>query len=156
MTVWEWDMTISIAMIIFLCRIRDGDGEFLLIEAAEQLPNWITPESSEGKTFIYKGALHVLPLTYKTDNGDFIVTHEVLKYVQENSEKIKCDQSIQKAIEHKISGYPNTIEKTYHNAILYVPVGVASLLNADEKLIAPAIQAFCDRDLIDIKVATLN
>ncbi|KAL0270551.1 UNVERIFIED_CONTAM: hypothetical protein PYX00_007926 [Menopon gallinae] len=132
-------------------QVRDGDGEILLIEAAEQLPSWITPETCEGKTFIYKGELHVLPLSYNAGNENSTVSHQVLKYVRENSETIKCDHSVQKAIGYKISGYPSKIEKNYHNAILYVPVGVASLLNTDEKLIAPAVRAFCDRDLIDIK-----
>lgn len=31
------------------CRIRDTDGEFLLIEAAEHLPRWLTPDNAENR-----------------------------------------------------------------------------------------------------------
>lgn len=29
--------------------VRDGDGEFLLIEAAEALPKWVSPEVADGR-----------------------------------------------------------------------------------------------------------
>lgn len=31
------------------CRIQDSDGEFLLIEAADQLPKWVTPENASNR-----------------------------------------------------------------------------------------------------------
>lgn len=33
----------------FLSSVTDSDGEFLLIEAAESLPNWVTPENAENR-----------------------------------------------------------------------------------------------------------
>ena len=32
-----------------LCSVRDSDGEFLLIEAADSLPSWVTPSVVENK-----------------------------------------------------------------------------------------------------------
>lgn len=31
------------------CSIRDSDGEFLLIEAADSLPSWVTPSVAENR-----------------------------------------------------------------------------------------------------------
>lgn len=31
------------------CSVHDTDGEFLLIEAADVLPAWITPENAENR-----------------------------------------------------------------------------------------------------------
>ena len=32
-----------------MCRVEDNDGEFLLIEAADYLPKWLSPETSENR-----------------------------------------------------------------------------------------------------------
>jgi hypothetical protein len=31
------------------CRIRDTDGDFLLIEAANHLPKWVTPTNAQNR-----------------------------------------------------------------------------------------------------------
>jgi hypothetical protein len=33
--------------------IYDSDGEFLLIEAAEELPSWVTPTNSENRVRLF-------------------------------------------------------------------------------------------------------
>jgi hypothetical protein len=34
---------------LILCSVYDADGQFLLIEAADALPSWITPENVENR-----------------------------------------------------------------------------------------------------------
>ena len=34
------------------CSIRDTDGEFLLIEAANDLPAWVSPENADNRVSI--------------------------------------------------------------------------------------------------------
>lgn len=34
---------------ICLCSVEDNDGEFLLIEAADYLPKWLNPDTSENR-----------------------------------------------------------------------------------------------------------
>lgn len=43
-----------------IARMVDSDGEFLLIEAAEELPVWATPETCQNRVFIMNGAVHVV------------------------------------------------------------------------------------------------
>lgn len=33
--------------LFYICRVIDSDGEFLLIEAADYLPDWANPETCE-------------------------------------------------------------------------------------------------------------
>jgi hypothetical protein len=33
--------------LFYICRVTDSDGEFLLIEAADYLPDWANPETCE-------------------------------------------------------------------------------------------------------------
>ena len=39
----------SLVEVNYLCSVYDADGEFLLIEAAEALPAWITPENATNR-----------------------------------------------------------------------------------------------------------
>lgn len=78
---------------VCLQRVEDNDGEFLLIEAADHLPKWLNPDSSENRVglhpkqellgycfilhkvfiicfifwqvFLYRGQLHILPYPSK-------------------------------------------------------------------------------------------
>ena len=46
--------------------VNDTDGEFLLIEAADVLPKWVTPTNAENRVWIRQGRLHLIPLQYKS------------------------------------------------------------------------------------------
>lgn len=58
---------------------------------------------------------------------------------------------IQDAIFTKLCGYPDKIKQDQHRTKVYLPVGVAAILNHKPNLIAPAIISFCNRDPIDMK-----
>lgn len=38
---------------VCLQRVEDNDGEFLLIEAADHLPKWLNPDSSENRVGLH-------------------------------------------------------------------------------------------------------
>jgi hypothetical protein len=42
-----------VSHLFFTCRVVDSDGEFLLIEAAEYLPDWANPETCEQRVGIF-------------------------------------------------------------------------------------------------------
>lgn len=44
-----WCMWRSRHACVSVCRVEDNDGEFLLIEAADHLPKWLNPETSENR-----------------------------------------------------------------------------------------------------------
>uniref|UniRef100_A0A3Q4HB40 Uncharacterized protein n=1 Tax=Neolamprologus brichardi TaxID=32507 RepID=A0A3Q4HB40_NEOBR len=58
-------------IIVYMCRVEDNDGEFLLIEAADYLPKWLNPDTSENRVFLYKGELHILPCPSKSTSVGF-------------------------------------------------------------------------------------
>lgn len=43
-------------------RVADADGEFLLVEAANVLPKWISPEIDRNRVWIHKGQLYIIPV----------------------------------------------------------------------------------------------
>jgi len=54
---------------VFIFRIRDRDGEFLLIEAADSLPKWLNPDTAENRVAFIR---HILYLTGIYIYGSFL------------------------------------------------------------------------------------
>ena len=55
---------------LLLCRVQDGDGEFLLIEAANSLPRWMKPETAENRVSAMTGS-SFMPQHCIAGKGDF-------------------------------------------------------------------------------------
>ena len=44
-----------------IVQMHDNDGEMLLIEAADALPRWLEPDTSDNRIFVVGGKLHIVP-----------------------------------------------------------------------------------------------
>ncbi|SCV72719.1 BQ2448_4256 [Microbotryum intermedium] len=53
---------LSIRFPQLVIEVDDDDGQFLLIEAAQVLPKWITPDNALNRVWIHQGRLHLVPL----------------------------------------------------------------------------------------------
>ncbi|XP_018325344.1 protein ecdysoneless [Agrilus planipennis] len=129
-------------------RVVDSDGEFLLIEAANHLPNWAKPETCNKRVYIYQGSVH---LVRSIKNEAEINIHSTIKMIAENPRKTEASPEIQNAVLHRISNYPERMSENLHKTIAYVPVGVAAILKNQPRMISHAVRAFCLRDSIDMK-----
>ena len=58
--------TLSARLPHLAIHVWDNDGQFLLIEAADALPRWITPEIADNRVFLFRDELHVIPLVRLT------------------------------------------------------------------------------------------
>ncbi|XP_055528235.1 protein ecdysoneless isoform X2 [Wyeomyia smithii] len=133
-----------------VARVVDSDGEFLLIEAAEHLPRWANPDRCEGRVFICDGKLH---LVETEDHQDAFPMERIFRELSaESRSKWVASKSMQACIDERIQDFPDKIEDNHHRATLYVPVGVAAVLEENPQLISAAVLAFCNRDPIDLKV----
>nr|CAD7260029.1 unnamed protein product [Timema shepardi] len=133
-------------------RVVDTDGEFLLIEAAEYLPKWANPETCEQRVYLYRGGLHLVPLTEGNSQEHVLEVKEGVAQVRRDPTGTMVHPNIQEAVFRKIAGYPGKVTEHLHRATAYVPVGVATLLKNRPNLVALAVRAFCNRDPIDMKV----
>ncbi|KAK4876789.1 hypothetical protein RN001_009295 [Aquatica leii] len=129
-------------------RVIDSDGEFLLIEAANYLPKWANPDTCENRVFIYQNKLHIVP---PVDDDELISVSDALTQIRNDPQSTCSLQDIQNSILNKIKGYPGRIQENLHSASLYLPIGVAAILKHKPALVAPAVQAFCNRDSVDMK-----
>ncbi|CAG9771096.1 unnamed protein product [Ceutorhynchus assimilis] len=132
-----------------IAKIYDSDGEFLLIEAADYLPNWCNPEICDNRVYIYEGNIHLIPL--QNPEQSEISVEKALQEIWTQTTSTLAHQDIQNSIRNKLSLYPDNIKSNFHHATVYVPTALAAILNAKPNLISGAIQAFCNRDPVDMK-----
>ncbi|XP_072546684.1 protein ecdysoneless homolog isoform X4 [Salminus brasiliensis] len=136
--------------------IHDNDGQFLLIEAAEHLPKWLDPDSSENRVFLYGGELHIIPNRVRSGEvgwpRDSVPSvQDALGMLHKHADRCLAEQGIRSAIDHRLEGYPDKIQTSLHHAHCYVPGGIAAVLSRRPDLIAPAVSAFYLRDPIDLQ-----
>lgn len=139
-----------------VCRVVDSDGEFLMIEAANHLPEWANPDTAEQRVYLYGGSVHIIPIATSPSSLTPLPkgvpsVMDAVNTITRLPELTKASQNVQSAIQVKINGFPSKISREQHVAHAYVPVGVAALLREYPTLVAQAVHAFCKRDAIDNK-----
>ncbi|KAH7950291.1 hypothetical protein HPB49_021917 [Dermacentor silvarum] len=119
---------------LFHClpRVEDTDGEFLLIEAAEHLPKWLNPETSENRVYIYRNSLHVVPL----ENGKA----SERPHRECRSRWRPASTMHQPGTARAITGRTATSRRQPW-----------TLLQRDPALLGPAVGAFVSRDPLDLR-----
>ncbi|KAJ7514822.1 hypothetical protein O6H91_23G061000 [Diphasiastrum complanatum] len=136
-------------------RVWDSDGEFLLIEAAYEIPRWLKPENSTNRIFIRYGSLHILPVPsspadiYRLPVKPSLKT--ALQLLKEGVIETRAGQKVQGALQKRLTGYPERARKNMHKARCRVPLPVAQILKMEPQLISLAVEAFYNRDLDSMK-----
>ncbi|XP_073947201.1 ecdysoneless cell cycle regulator isoform X2 [Choristoneura fumiferana] len=133
-----------------IIQIRDNDGDFLLIEAADYLPSWANPESTINRIFIHQGSIHIIPPSLQ-DSNSTITIGDAITIIAKLSEKTKVSHEIQQSILQRIGKYPEKIEDSFHRTTAILPVDIATLLTLKPTLIAPLVSSYCNHDVIDAR-----
>ncbi|KAI0374444.1 SGT1-domain-containing protein [Pilatotrama ljubarskyi] len=167
----KWDVVIS---------VWDSDGEFLLIEAADELPSWVTPSNAENRVWIHNSRLHLIPLSHvsppssKTrrrkylphqsagdeeelneneDEQDFITATDAVKLVRDPLVETTAPEKVEQVVWRRISGYPAASHQHMHVTKAYLPVDVAKALAVNPPLVQKAVEAFYTRDALQLRAA---
>ncbi|GAA6231629.1 protein ecdysoneless homolog [Lates japonicus] len=137
-------------------RVDDNDGEFLLIEAADFLPKWLNPDTSELRVFLYKGELYILPCPSKSSpvgiSKDVVPSvAQALALLSTHPDACRASPKIRSALRKRLEGYPEKIKTSLHRAHCFIPAGIATVLAQRPDLVAPAVSAFYLRDPVDLQ-----
>lgn len=102
------------------------------------------------QVYIYNG--HVL-LVHNSDSDakDVLPVSDAIGLIRENPKAFGVSKNFENTVFERIKEFPGSIEENFHRQTVYVPIAVAALLHHNRQLIAPAVQAFCNRDPIDMK-----
>ncbi|EJD04343.1 SGT1-domain-containing protein [Fomitiporia mediterranea MF3/22] len=170
----KWDVAVT---------VFDSDGEFLLIEAAEYLPSWVTPSNSENRVWLYRGNLHLIPLSYQSasstkpdqhrrrttgnesdegenfadeDDAGWLSVQDALNALR-SSDPTEAPKEVQNAVWKRISSYlesyPAAARQHIHITKAFIPVDVAKALVKDPSLVQRAVETFYTRDAIQLRAA---
>ncbi|EMD41652.1 hypothetical protein CERSUDRAFT_90221 [Gelatoporia subvermispora B] len=167
----KWDVVIS---------VFDSDGEFLLIEAADSLPEWVTPSNAENRVWIYSSHLHLIPLSHVSapsskshkkrypgakdsdnegditnviEDDDFITVEDAVKLVRDPLVDTLAPPDVEKAVLNRISGYPTASRQHVHKTKAYLPVEIAKALSVNPSLVQKAVETFYTRDALQLRAA---
>jgi hypothetical protein len=137
-------------------HLRDSDGQYLLIEAADALPRWMTPETTENRVFVFKGKLHAIP----TGNAKGVTLERCVPHVADlasGAEWVRSHPSwteaslaIQAPIRARIETHPAYGMESVHVARCVLPRDAAVVLSAHPGLVSHAVAALYGRDASDV------
>lgn len=161
----EWQIVrilrqISIEQPDLLLRCVDNDGQFLLIEAANELPRWMmAPERMENRVFIRKGRLLIIPRSALPDDSP-VLNNALEAVVEWLFANLIPDDSIfyaavPSAVERALAGRLLMCDNSMAQQIsvqCIVPRAIARLLMECPQWISAAVEAFYARDLPSLRV----
>ncbi|XP_071555822.1 protein SGT1 homolog ecdysoneless [Temnothorax nylanderi] len=128
-----------------IARVVDSDGEFLLIEAANVLPLWASPETCQDRVFIHNGDIHVI-----RERGTSFPN--LLNNINGKPHISKMSEKVQLVLQKRLGIYPDEIRKRKHKARAYLPEKAASILRLEPRLISSVIRTICHSDPFERKV----
>ncbi|XP_065208009.1 protein ecdysoneless homolog [Planococcus citri] len=134
-----------------IIKVVDSDGEFILIEAANYLPKWVKPENSADQVYIHKGSVKISRALLKNTTRSSSV-RTIIDEITKSKDLLPIEKSISRCISDRIQKYDDGLNESLHRSRAYLPAKIAALLDAKPGLIAPAVTAFCQRDLIDTRI----
>lgn len=138
--------------------VTDDDGQFLLIEAANALPLWLSPEIADFRVWINNGRLLIIPVEdpggknrrYQT-TSDALTLNKALEFIESRSSSLLHSNKIQKEAFYRLEKFPQQISESLQHALLKIPRKLAFVLYENERYISKAIEAFYLRDPISLR-----
>jgi hypothetical protein len=130
---------------ILSISVTDMDGEFLLIESAAHIPDWLGPENSENRVWIRNGKVYIIPLDEpgRSRNGSMQLNH-ALQFLR--SSRCRANKGILKCLMARLAAFPASGLANQHKSTCLVPSKIAQLLTIDPQLIAVAVNTLCSAE----------
>jgi len=141
-------------------RVVDTDGQFLLIEAANETPNWLTPENGEFRLYIRHGRIVIIPRpetpTQAMDIPAKLTVNDGFRLATQGRHNLKPKylDKIEHAIMERIKGMPGkAYELNRHHFRTIMPLCASKVLSEHPWIISSCSRAFCGRDTLDIRAS---
>ena len=133
-------------------RVFDTDGEFLLVEAANVLPKWLSPEIDHNRVWIHLGKLYIVPHNAGTETAPRDLSlSKALKFIKTCQDDLVYSGLLESEAFYRLEKYPNQIKEATHHSLVTIPRTLAYILHALPKSVAPAVEAFYLRDDLQLK-----
>lgn len=130
-------------------RVADSDGEFLLVEAANVLPKWLSPEIDANRVWLHDGKLYLVPLS--EDGKRSLSLQDAVKVLESGPQTLVHSPFIEAEAFYRLEKYPRQISEHLHHSKVTMPRKLAYILHDRPKAVAPATEAFYLRDAFSLK-----
>ncbi|KAF5130527.1 Protein ecdysoneless [Metarhizium anisopliae] len=137
-------------------HVADADGEFLLIEAANVLPKWITPEMDQNRVWIHDSKLLIIPLSSAADaqqegNTANMTLRNAFDYLRTKPNALLHSPLIEAEAFYRLEKYPDYIRHSTHYSLVTIPRKLAYILHLIPKSVSIAVEMFYLRDAVTMK-----
>lgn len=133
-------------------RVSDSDGEFLLVEAANVLPKWLSPENDANRAWLHTGQLNIIPRQSSADaQSNTMTLQDAIRVIQSSPDTLLHSPLIEAEAFYRLEKYPEQIRTSLHYAMVSIPRKLAYVLHEIPRSIAPAVEAFYLRDPVSLK-----
>jgi hypothetical protein len=123
--------------------IQDNDGDILLIEAAEFLPDWLDSENSSHRVWLKDGSIHLI--SQNPQHG--LDLQQALSCLRSSS-YARASNEIHSSIRERLSAYPMRNTSWRHRALCLLPAPIIKLLEQQPHLISEIVHSYCSSDRI--------
>jgi hypothetical protein len=133
-------------------RMFDSDGEFLLVEAANVLPKWLSPEIDHNRVWIHNGKLLIVP--HSQDDPAVprnLSLPAAVNFIKQQPSSLIHSEFIEAEAFYRLEKYPGQIANSIHHSMLTIPRKLAFVLHSLPKAVAPGVEAFYVRDALALK-----
>ncbi|KAI1295028.1 SGT1-domain-containing protein [Xylaria venustula] len=127
-------------------RVFDSDGEFLLVEAANVVPSWLSPEIDGHRAWIHQGKLQLLPLSASSGARRPLSLAEAVEHIKTHPETLVHSPLMEGEAFYRLEKYPENIKALMHHPFITIPRKLAYILHEQPAAIAPATEAFYLRE----------
>lgn len=128
--------------------VADEDGEFLLIEAADVLPAWVQPDTSENRVWINGGHLHLVSPNVAPDA---LSVEQATHLVLDASKATQAPTAVEEKAFERLNAYPEAAQAHHHTTLAFVPPAAARVFNTYPQCVAEAVQALTTRDVVSMR-----
>ncbi|KAI9292448.1 SGT1-domain-containing protein [Neoconidiobolus thromboides FSU 785] len=125
--------------------LTDNEGQFLLIETADYLENWMLPEIMDNRVYLKNGKMNII----NRNKGEKILEKEGISMIMK--EEFVANELIQLAFKQRIKDFPKLAQQQEHLAYAYLPLAIAKLLTIEPQLISKCLNQYYLRDPILFK-----
>ncbi|PGH18666.1 hypothetical protein AJ80_04414 [Polytolypa hystricis UAMH7299] len=136
-------------------KVTDSDGEFLLVEAAATLPEWLEPVVADNRVWINKGRLIIIKpnqdIRRTKTVTEKITFRDAKEIIMSEPKRFMHSQIIEDEAFYRLRNYPKQIEENLHTARVTIPRKIAHLLHLKPAYVSPAVDAFYVRDPISLR-----
>lgn len=129
--------------------VTDQDGEFLLIEAADALPPWAQPDTTENRVWIYQGELHLVPLD--AAHTIPLSVDQAACLVRDPACTTQAPSAVQDKVFARLAAYPDAAIMHHHAALAFVSPGAARIFTTYPQSVAEAVHALTTRDVVSMR-----